>query len=43
MISSCKLLLMEDEKRDVLVKLLYVQKTSSCLCFNSNVIENLLL
>ena len=43
MINSCKLQIMEDERRDVLVKLLYEKKTSTCLCFNSSVIENLLL
>jgi len=34
---------MEDENRDVLVKLLYIQKRMSCLCFKSNSVENLLL
>lgn len=34
---------MEDEQNDVLIKLLLQQKSMSCLCFNSNSMENLLL
>jgi len=44
MIDQCKILIMEDEKRDVIVKLLYIQTKKSFLCFkSSNSVENLLL
>lgn len=43
MIDQCKLLIMEDEKRDVIIKLLYIQTTKSCLCFGGKAVENLLL
>ena len=42
-INSCKLLIMEDEYSDVLVKLLYEQKNMRCFCFTGGVMENLLL
>ena len=32
---SCRLVIMEDESRDVLVKLIYVQRSYKCFCIAS--------
>lgn len=44
MILNCRLEIMEDERRDVLIKLIYIQREKSCFCFTAaDPKENLLI